>query len=1369
MTNRMLETLSSYVPNLLLKRTQEDPTPISNASAFRNNACVLFADISGFTQITEQLVEQGPEGVERLSALLNDYFGRLIEVVHSNGGDVFKFAGDALTAVWPVSSDIQTMADAAHHAAYCALKVQETLKHYRAPNGQTLSLKIGLGTGELLTINLGGQLKRWEFFLTGTPMEQAGLAESLAGPGQIVLSPDTWKLVKDKANGARRGDGHVILERIHASDRHSLPKIILEEGSERAIQAFIPGAILQRLSAGQEDWLSELRRVTVIFVNLPEINSETPLELGQAIMKSLQQDLYKYEGSVNSVSVDEKGVTLVGALGLHPFAHENDPERGTLAAMDMLKSLEKLGITGTIGVTTGHAFCGVIGNAARREYTMMGNLMNRAARLMKASAEVVPEKPILCDISTFEMAQHKIAFRGLDALELKGFQDRVPIYQPMAEKATAERARVSMVGREKERFQIAEYLQALLRHTCTTLIIEGDAGIGKSRLIDDLIRQADLLGIRWFIGAGDAVEKTTNYFSWRSVFSDLFDIDLAAAASANITALKESFAPLMKDRDLLPLLNPVLPFTIEETDFTRQMTGQVRANNTTTLLVDILQAALHEKPGVIIIEDAHWLDSASWALLRAVQRDVTPLMLVVAYRPAETAVFPDLEAVRAHSETQLIRLDTLSRDMIEALVRQRLGVSRLGPEIARFIHERAEGHPFFSEELAYALREAGLIEINNDVAGLSKGWTTLENIGFPETIQGVITSRIDRLSPQEQFTLKIASVIGRVFTYKALYDIHPIQEDRPQLHEILEMLELLDITPQETPEPNLSYIFKHIITQEVSYNLMSFSQRRQLHQMLGEYFETRFKANLEDYYALLAHHWSQAENEEKAVEYLDKAGVQALRNFANDEAIQFFETLLKWTGKNPEIYDTKVLARWHRLLGVALQAAGLFKESIEHLDNAAALIGKPVPRKRRFLIPRILFGIVVQAFKQSWRAPLPVSAKAENTDEYELLIEMSRIYDELAVMYFLSDDVMRMAFVDLEMINVAEKIGVTKELARTFNTVGVMAGVARLHRIGEAFHHRAVEAAEQLHHLPTSIRIGLGRGIYWIGLGQWQKVDEIVSEAQETANRIGDQRQYGEATVILAMNSVLTGEIDIGLARYQDLEQHARRVNNPIQIAWALDGQALVHLIRGQFSSAQKLINQATEMATGEVDHTAIIYNTAYAAHAAWHLGEKKEAAALVDQALDYLDRSMPLVYSLLFGLRWICEASFNLWQELKDEGSEHRLQRAIRFGKGFQRSFPISRPGMLRLEAAHDWQRGKYTRALKGWQRSLAEATALNLPIDMAESHLAIGQHAVGELRTHHLAEAKAQFESLFIDAGDFSQSDGLRDAGQFENNFQS
>src|SRR5258708_5548950 len=194
--------------------------------------------------------------------------------------------------------------------------------------------------------------------------------------------------------------------------------------------------------AGQTGWLAELRRVTVLFVNLPSLNHTTTLEQAQLVASTLQTVLYRYEGSLNKLNVDDKGVTFVAALGLPPFAHEDDAVRGVQVALALRKKLNKLGVQSAIGITTGRAFCGAIGSDKRREYTMIGDVINLSARLMQAATG-----QIICDGATFQAARSHIQFDGGPSIKVKGKTDLVPVYYPRREVKAAPRSQSTMIGR----------------------------------------------------------------------------------------------------------------------------------------------------------------------------------------------------------------------------------------------------------------------------------------------------------------------------------------------------------------------------------------------------------------------------------------------------------------------------------------------------------------------------------------------------------------------------------------------------------------------------------------------------------------------------------------------------------------------------------------------------------------------------------------------------------------------------------------------------------------------------------------------------------------------------------------------------------
>ncbi len=208
----LTELLASYVPRLIQNRVAADPSPIEVPVSEEMQAAVLFADISGFTLLTEHLAERGPAGVETLARILNEYFGQLIDIIHDYGGDVVKFAGDAVIAVWPiVANDVAaggtgeggaiSRADLwqwTMRAAECAITVRERLSNYKVEDA-SLYLKLAVSTGHITAAHVGGVFSRWEFLLTGNPLVELGIANSLAGAGDILITPSAWKLIRNDA------------------------------------------------------------------------------------------------------------------------------------------------------------------------------------------------------------------------------------------------------------------------------------------------------------------------------------------------------------------------------------------------------------------------------------------------------------------------------------------------------------------------------------------------------------------------------------------------------------------------------------------------------------------------------------------------------------------------------------------------------------------------------------------------------------------------------------------------------------------------------------------------------------------------------------------------------------------------------------------------------------------------------------------------------------------------------------------------------------------------------------------------------------------------------------------------------------------
>jgi class 3 adenylate cyclase/tetratricopeptide (TPR) repeat protein len=1474
----LINTLASYVPDLIARRLATDPTPINNPITERFPAAVLFADISGFTALTEQMAQRGPGGAEELTLLLNGYFGQLIKLITSYGGDVVKFAGDALIALFltfgangaPQPDHLSTVTG---QAAQCSLIAQQQLNNYEVAPNIRLSLKLALGAGEVITMHLGGELNRWEFLVTGDPLIQVGLAGGYAQPGDVILSPEAWTLVQDSATGAplplkaakpqASNQGQIApavrLETIKVSA--PVPPIVaptLTTEAQAGLRAYIPGAILARLDAGQRGWLAELRRVTVIFVNLPDLDYTMPLDEAQTIMTTLQSAVYRYEGSVNKLSVDDKGVTFIAALGLPPLAHEDDAIRGVQVGLTIQTQLRHLGYRSAIGVTTGLAFCGSVGSDRRREYTMIGDIVNLSARLMQNAPD-----DILCDSATYRAAQASAAlelmlgvdldgsgdvgdmpyFEEIRGLKVKGKAHPLTVYRPRSQetmRVDRQATRTSMVGRAEERAIIAEQLQALRdNHQGNIIIIEGEAGIGKSRLVEHLLSQARTQGLNTLIGAGSAVEKSTPYYAWRPIFKQLFDLDRlpgdiptrrehilkeldaiftvpaepissaieATTPSVAMRPTTETTARELPWQQLAPLLNVVLPLDWPENEITAQMDGKVRADNTQEFLIRLLQqvtqqSSLRGESYVLILEDVHWLDSTSWDLALLAARRVHPLILVIATRPLTAPIPTEYNQLARMPGVKHIILNNLSPEETIQLVAQRLGVNDLPDPLIKIIQTKSAGNPFFSEELVYALRDNGLVSTENGQCHIVTESGDLRDLNLPDTIQGVITSRIDRLIPAQQLTLKVASVIGRMFEYRTLHDIHPLEGDRPHLSAYLETLGTLDITILESPAPTLTYIFKHIITQEVAYSLMLFSQRRELHRAVAEWYERVYADDLSPHYPLMAHHWRRADDISRAINYLEKAGEDALHHYANEEAVNFFSEAIELVQQAEQNHNgglsdrnvskpgptlrlpTKIQNLQSKMrqgfLEVKLGQAYInwvkLVEGRTHLETGLALLGYPAPTAST---AKLVTGLVSQIWRQISFRLWPPRQSTDRPAIKDTLLEAARAYEGLTTVYYFANETILSLYAAFRSLNLAEAAGPSPELARGYASVGVIISFIPHHGLAESYCRRALDMARRFDNLPAQAWVSLLAGVYYAGVGHWANAKALLGQMIDISERLGDRNRWDDGAGNLAAVNYLQGNFSQSARLYDDLLALARQRNDTHNQAWALRGQVYGLLLQGKFDEAQACLETLQKLLAGHAEIVDEALNIdLHGLLALVHLRRNAPDLALAEasNALKLMTKTSPTSYLSLPGYASVTETYLTVWEsqvisdarlpvadlpqlkaqpwsslnsKIQTPNSKMRqwqARRACRALRSYARVFPIGQPRAYLWQGLFEWLSGRPYLARELWQKSLSLAERLAMPYDQGLAHYQLGRYlpANHPVRLDHLTQAQEIFTRL-------------------------
>lgn len=1365
-------TLFSYVPRLTRRRFEANPASVNSPELTVYPGALLFADIHGFTKLAGRYSQQGASGIEQLTALLNAYFDRLISLIDDHGGDVVKLAGDAIVAIWTndltPAVDGARPVDAVQRAAGCGLAIQTWLHNYPVADDVTMSMRVAIGAGNAITMCTGGVNDRWELILAGDPLRQIGEADTLASAGEVVLSPQAFAALRGRASTEPMGGGHARLISVAPpppSMRPSDPT--LTETAIDSLHAFVPAAIRSRLRAGQSDWLADLRRVSVVMVKLVDLGLEALGDLSpadvdlpepkriaertQSVIRDLQFALYRHEGSINKITVDDNGVTLVAALGLPPLAHADNAVRATRAAALMHRTLVDSGMRGSVGVATGLAFCGELGNTIRREYTMNGEIMTMAARLMQAAGN-----GILCDAATYAAARQRITFEALTPMPMKGMANPIPVYRPSIETTTVSTVG-SLVGRSGERARLYARLRDLDDGQGGMVAITGEAGVGKSRLIADVLTVAAETSIVSAAGSGDAVEKATPFQPWRQIFASLLGLDPSSAPADRTAAvghkLEEDLSIPFELLGFLPLVNPVFGSDFPDNAITAEMSGQMRADGASRLLIRILQTLTERAPLLIVLEDGHWLDSSSWSLARLARQQVEGMLLIITTRPVDDAA-TETNWVDEDLDVEHIDLHDLSDDELHSLLCSRLEVETIPTALEGLIRSKTHGNPFFAEELAYALRDTGSIVIADHSCRLKPG-LDLASIDLPDSVQGVITGRIDRLTPAQQLTLKSASVIGRVFPYRVLHDVYPIDEEKTELPECLDTLARMDLTPVDEDEAELSYLFKHVITQDVVYQQMLFSQRRQLHRSVAEWYE-RALADLAPIYPLLAHHWSQAREWPRAIDYLEKAGETALRDGAYQEAVSFLRDAIDITSRElskpadvdaPKTTSAAVMrtARWERQLGDAYLALGRTNESRAHLETAASMLGHPVPKGQVNLFTRLLR----QAMRQAVGYFFPNVGSIKTDAQRAAGNEIARTYERLAEIHYLVNEPELLVHAFLVSGNLARASKLAPELARAYANLGLAAGLIPLHGVAEAYRKRAVETAAQAGQMAAQAWVLEVTSVYDAGIGNWDQATQNLGEAMEIYARLQDRAHWGECQAMTAEVNYHQGRFQRCADIYADMYERAVRTGNVIERSWGLIGQAQGILPLGRYEEVIELSNATAKVMadTKNPDIPVAIDIRGFLAVAYLRLGNADGALRAAADGLDVIGTVSPSAVAAFEGYAGIAETLLTLWETDDALGSESDSHLGCRAFQKYAGVFPTAVARDCYYRGRHAWKRGRQRQAIALWQRGVDSAVRLKMPYDESLNRRMLGRHLPDSpAKSDHAATAAQTLTDLGV-----------------------
>jgi adenylate cyclase len=920
-----------------MKQTMETPSaylPIDRLHAIshgrtlpdRSLGTALFADISGFTRLTEALmVDLGANrGAEELTRSLNLVYDSLVAELHRYGGSVISFAGDAITCWFDAEQASPTLA--AHRAATCALAMQRRMQEFTAietPSGRVVSLamKASIAAGPARRFVVGDPDLQLIDILAGALLDRLSEGEHHASRGETLLDQQSATLIGDNITIAEwrmsqeSGERFGVLDAMHVeADPAAWSLREVDSADDALVRPWLLGPIAQRLASGQGEFLAELRPAVVIFLRFDGIDYDDDDDAEgklNTFVQDVQHVLARYGGALLQIAIGDKGSYLYACFGA-PQAHEDDAIRAVSAALE-LRALDHPFIHGMrIGLSQGRMRTGAYGGAERRTYGAIGDAVNVAARLMQAAA---PGQILASD--QIRRVAEDFTWDPLPPLAVKGKSEPLAVFAVRGARARRSlriqeaRYALPMVGRRSELGIAAAQLGQVLQGSGQIICMVGEAGTGKSRLMAEVARLAEQRDLIGYGGGCESYRSNTSYLVWHTIWQSFFEIDPSDPADVILELLEAQLAQI--DPTLVaraPLLDAVLNVTLPESELTATFDAKLRKVSLESLLIDCVRWRANQRPILFLLEDCHWLDALSHELLEVLCQAITelPVLIMLAYRP------PQLERLQAPRVTgmphcTMITLTDFSPVEAEELIRLKLahiyGAETSVPAaFAERIMARAQGNPFYVEELLNYLKDRGFGPGDS---------TSLDEIELPNSLHSLILSRIDQLTEQQQVTLKIASIIGRLFRAALLWDVHPQRDNFERLTRDLEVLNNLELTMID-PEPEQTYLFKHIVTQEVAYESLPYATRALIHDQIGAVIEQQSADMIDQVLDILAYHYSRGTNREKQREYLLRAGERAQADYANNAAIDYYERVLPLTSDERRISVTRRLAQVFELL-----------------------------------------------------------------------------------------------------------------------------------------------------------------------------------------------------------------------------------------------------------------------------------------------------------------------------------------------------------------------------------------------------------------------------------------------------------------------
>jgi|GEM_PF-1007000 len=1325
---RALRAAASYLPLKLLREiSTTHQGPPSQREDLRGP--VMFVDLARFTPFVLSFCAAGQKGIETLQGILTEYFGKLVDGIYDYGGDVYNFAGDAMLVGFtcdPGESDAQC----ASRAVACANHLRTDLASYENLEalGQqySMQLKFGVSFGNYHYLLLGHEDFWYTPLLLGEPVQSAIDAEHHAEGGEIFVDRDIWNNLPEPKTGhpvngfvkleSSRNDAHESdIQDPFTADSHNGD--LLEDCAR-----FMEPVLFRLATTSHSDYWGDYREVTCLFVRFTNVSVTGDVAVAltklNEIYRFVQESAKAYGAILNRVELGDKGFVFFFMLGA-PTGMENKCTLAGRLALKLLNPPFPHRISAQIGVATGYGYCGDIGAPRRKDYTITGEVVNLAARLM-TYAEA---SGIYIDTATRDRFDERLVTTEIPNVELKGIPEPVTICRLHSEATRHQSALIhfseQMIGRGDELSFLLDLYRRSREGTTKFCAVVGAPGAGKSRLMSAFLKELPDAAVGSYVGVCYSYEQFAPYSCWKTLLLEFFGItheDNPVIAREKISLTLRELEGVSEEWSFVIAQTMSIP--AEEAPLTKNLDPSQKTRRVYQIIQLLIERRAESQPLVFCFDDVHWMDDASLRLIEYLSQRLSNAAVLMILFTRDQEPLPALERL---PDIEKLTLDPLSTEGSRTLLRVRLALPQPDEELEDRILEKAEGNPYYIESIVHNLHEQGILTTVE--TGNTRLRSDVRQIQLPETLQDLVLTRIDQLNEDQKTVLRIASVIGRVFPYELLKVLLPATLKISSLGEILARLEALDLVPLAGNSP-LTYYFKHAVIRDVAYETLPLERREALHKSIAMKLESGAAETENKPADLLAYHFVAGNELEKGLTYTIAAGRQAADKFANQDAVYHFTRALRILGANEykdrsenrqvvreqlahvyrqagmyaEAIDllTECLERpaspvrradFHIGLGHVYQEEGLAVQAIEELETALRLLGRKVPRAERAVVLAILSQLAVRGIRLALGVPEKRALgdrRVRYQKQFEVMILLGKIY-------FFSN-LKKVAWTVVTLVKVAERLQTPAELSLAYSNYAVAMMGQGFFTLGSKYCDRGLEFAAQ-----TDNPMVLGQVYLRIASRDLYSNEPLKSivhyeKSLQIFKQIGGMWEQLTGLGAIATAYTLASDYAKTDTLFGELEELANELNSKLHVAWAKCWRPLYRylLAREDAERAKHEVRRSIPFSIESNDNGTQILAYGHLCVIAVREGDAASAVWLADETMSALQKNRATLRVSTPQMAWVYAAEAALFGLEQGAGEIPRkrlhaiVKQGVRHAIKLGRRFPyVLGPG-LRVQACY-------------------------------------------------------------------------------------